>query len=74
MSCIDVQKNLIFNTVGGPHALAALAHLHKCTSCVHKVDSLRRIMTLLDEWKVPEPSFTFLRVLADKADGASLVG
>jgi hypothetical protein len=70
MNCTDVQKSLIFDTVDGPHAAAVLAHLHRCPDCAHKADSLRRIMALLDEWTVPELSFDFLRVLADKADGA----
>jgi hypothetical protein len=60
MNCTHVQKNLLVGMVGGRHAVEVLAHLRKCKGCVQKLDSLRRIMVLLDEWKVPEPSRYFL--------------
>ena len=44
--------------VGGSEVSGAevKAHLQSCAACSAEVESFRRTMALLDEWKAPEPS------------------
>jgi len=66
MNCKDVRENLIeLLAEGSPRAghradPAVAEHVHHCQPCAQELESLRKTMALLDEWKVPEPSPYFL--------------
>ncbi|HMF92225.1 MAG TPA: hypothetical protein VKL40_16385 [Candidatus Angelobacter sp.] len=66
MNCKDVRENLIellaeASPVAGHRADPAVAeHVRQCPACAQELESLRKTMALLDEWKVPEPSPYFL--------------
>ena len=66
MNCKDVRENLIellaeTSPVAGHRADPAVAeHVRQCAACSEELDSLRKTMALLDEWKAPEPSPYFL--------------
>lgn len=66
MNCKDVRENLIdllaeASPVAGHRADPAVAeHVRQCTVCAQELESLRKTMALLDEWKAPEPSPYFL--------------
>jgi hypothetical protein len=66
MNCEDVRENLI-ELLSGDSAASGhaadpeiAAHVRQCAACAGELDSLRRTMTLLDEWEAPEPSPYFL--------------
>src|SRR5215472_19308321 len=66
MNCKDVRENLIellaeTSPVAGHRADPAVAeHVRQCPACAQELESLRKTMALLDEWKAPEPSPYFL--------------
>ena len=65
MNCNHVRENLVeLLATGSPaesHADPALvAHVRECSACSQGLESLRKTMTLLDEWEAPEPSPYFL--------------
>jgi hypothetical protein len=66
MNCKDVRENLIellaeTSPVAGHRADPAVAeHVRQCAACSEELDSMRKTMALLDEWKAPEPSPYFL--------------
>ncbi len=66
MNCKDVRENLIEllaegSLRAGHRADPAVAeHVRQCPACAQELESLRKTMALLDEWKVPEPSPYFL--------------
>lgn len=66
MNCKDVRKNLIellaeTSPLAGHRADPAVAaHVRQCPACAQELESLRKTMALLDEWKAPEPSLYFL--------------
>lgn len=60
MNCNDVRENLMDVLAGEQSAPEVLAHLRECGSCSEELEGLRKTMSLLDEWKAPEPSPYFL--------------
>lgn len=66
MNCKDVRENLIellaeTSPLAGHRADPAVAeHVRQCPACAKELESLRKTMGLLDEWKAPEPSPYFL--------------
>jgi hypothetical protein len=58
MNCKEVREQLFELTApGAEQAGDALArHLAECAACAAELNSLRKTMALLDEWKAPEPS------------------
>jgi hypothetical protein len=66
MNCKDVRENLIellaeASPVAGHRADPAVAeHVRHCSVCAQELESLRKTVALLDEWKAPEPSPYFL--------------
>jgi hypothetical protein len=66
MNCKDVRENLIellaeTSPVAGHRADPDVAeHVRQCGACAQELESLRKTMTLLDDWKAPEPSPYFL--------------
>ena len=53
------------------------AHLESCTECAGKLEAFRQTMSLLDEWKTPEPSPYFdvrLRALLREESATQSVG
>lgn len=66
MNCKDVRENLIELLAEGSAASGHAAdpkiasHVRECAACAGELDSLRKTMTLLDEWEAPEPSPYFL--------------
>lgn len=66
MNCEDVRENLIELLAEGSPSSGhgadpqVAAHVRQCVACAGELDSLRRTMSLLDEWEAPEPSPYFL--------------
>jgi hypothetical protein len=66
MNCKDVRENLIellaeTSPLAGHRADPAVAeHVRQCPACSQELESLRKTMALLDEWKAPEPPPYFL--------------
>jgi len=66
MNCKDVRENLIellaetSPTAGHRADPAVTEHVRQCAACANELDSMRKTMALLDEWKAPEPSAYFL--------------
>jgi len=69
MTCKEVREYMLDaaqeNPVAGLHPSAPKAgapgtpldeHLRSCANCAGELESMRRTMALLDEWKAPEPS------------------
>jgi anti-sigma factor RsiW len=60
MKCNEVRENLIELLTAGPADPRMTAHLSQCGDCTRELASLRKTMSLLDEWEAPEPSPYFL--------------
>jgi hypothetical protein len=60
MNCNEVRENLIEMLSQAPGDPAVTAHVSECSSCAAELASLRSTMSLMDEWKAPEPSPYFL--------------
>jgi hypothetical protein len=58
MNCKDVREQLFdLTTPGAEQANDAVArHVADCAACAAELNSLRKTMALLDDWKAPEPS------------------
>jgi len=70
MNCKDVRENLMellaeTSPLAGHRADPAVTeHVRQCSACAQELESLRKTMSLLDEWKAPEPSPYFLTRLS----------
>jgi predicted anti-sigma-YlaC factor YlaD len=53
MNCDHVREHLLDLMVGEPGPGELRDHLKACGSCAAELDSMRRTMTLLDEWQAP---------------------
>jgi anti-sigma factor RsiW len=65
MNCNEIRENLIELLAQGPSPEgqadpALTAHVSQCRACAEELESLRKTMSLMDEWEVPEPSPYFL--------------
>src|SRR5258708_36741390 len=60
MNCNDIRENLIELLTDGPASPEIKAHVTHCSACAQELESLRKTMSLLDEWESPEPSPYFL--------------
>jgi anti-sigma factor RsiW len=60
MNCNDVRENLIELLTDGPADPQVTAHLSQCGACTEELASMRKTMSVLDEWEAPEPSPYFL--------------
>jgi hypothetical protein len=60
MNCRDVRENLIELLNDGQADPATATHVKECSACAGELESLRKTMTLLDEWEAPEPTPYFL--------------
>jgi anti-sigma factor RsiW len=58
MNCKDVREQLFdLTTPGAEQANDAVArHVAECSACAAELNSLRKTMAALDEWKAPEAS------------------
>jgi hypothetical protein len=58
MNCKEVREQLFELTAPGAAQASdeAARHVAECSACAAELNSLHRAMTLLDEWKTPEPS------------------
>jgi anti-sigma factor RsiW len=57
MNCRTIHEHLLDAALGNTAAPPEVeAHLAECRDCAGTVQSLRSTMSLLDEWKAPEPS------------------
>lgn len=63
MTCEEARRNLVESLLERNSDLAATAHIRKCGACARYLESLRKTLALLDEWKTPQPSAYFLRRL-----------
>ena len=57
MTCNEI-RDLMPDLAAGLSAATpdVSAHLQTCAGCAEKLEEFRQTMTLLDEWKAPEPS------------------
>src|SRR5258708_30141038 len=57
MTCNEI-RDLMPDLAAGLSAATpdVSGHLQTCAGCAEKLEEFRRTMTLLDEWKAPEPS------------------
>jgi len=60
MNCHDVRENLIELLAQGQADPALATHVKECGNCARELESLRKTMSLLDEWEAPEPTPYFL--------------
>lgn len=60
MNCKDVRENLIELLTDGPADPQMTTHVGQCSACTEELASMRKTMSLLDEWEAPEPSPYFL--------------
>jgi anti-sigma factor RsiW len=68
MNCEEIRERF-FDTPANPPDAAVQAHLAGCPECANAWSALHRTMSLLDEWKTPEPSpFFDSRLRAHLAD------
>ncbi len=58
MNCKDVREQLFDLTAPGAEQGndAVARHVAECAACAAELNSLRKTMALLGEWKAPEPS------------------
>lgn len=57
MKCEEVRERMPDVAAGFSDATAAESnHLASCTGCAEQFNAMRETMSLLDEWRVPEPS------------------
>jgi hypothetical protein len=77
MKCNEIRE-LMPDLAAGLNAVTPemKTHLDSCAECAGKLEAFRQTMSLLDEWKAPEPSSYFdvrlharLREEAQKASG-----
>jgi anti-sigma factor RsiW len=55
MNCNQVREHLL-DVEAGRTPPAVAEHLRACSACAAELASLRQTMSLLDDWRVPEPS------------------
>lgn len=60
MNCKDMRENLIELLTEGQADPAVATHVKECSACAGELESLRKTMSLLDEWEAPEPTPYFL--------------
>ena len=60
MNCNEVRENMIDVLAAGLAAPEVMEHFRQCSNCATELESMRKTMSLLDEWEVPEPSPYFL--------------
>lgn len=60
MNCKDIRENLIELLTEGQADPAVATHVKECSACAGELESLRKTMSLLDEWEAPEPTPYFL--------------
>jgi len=56
MNCKDINEQLMDVAIGVPVEAGVTEHLGTCSACGVRLESLRRTMSLLEEWNAPEPS------------------
>jgi len=60
MKCSDIKEMMVDMATGtGEPTPAMNEHLLGCLDCAGKLAGMRQTMTLLDEWKAPDPSTYF---------------
>jgi anti-sigma factor RsiW len=58
MKCEDIREQLL-DLAGAEPQGETKQHLASCPACAKQLGELRQTMSLLDEWKAPEPSAYF---------------
>jgi hypothetical protein len=56
MKCVEIGEQLMDMAMGLPSGLPAEEHVRACAACAARLEELRQTMSLLDEWRAPEPS------------------
>ena len=56
MTCKDIGESLMDMVAGLAPAPEVKEHLRTCGACAERLEGLRQTMSLLEEWKAPEPS------------------
>ena len=71
MNCKQVREEFFGLASGGTASPAVDEHVRHCATCAQQLAEFRATMSLLDEWKAPEPSPYFdarLRARLREAD------
>jgi len=53
MQCIEYREQM-FDVITGEAAPEVTAHFSSCRPCATELESMRKTMALLDDWKAPE--------------------
>ena len=71
MQCTEYREQL-FDVVTGEAAPEVTAHFTSCRDCAAELESMRKTMALLDEWKAPEDTSPYFmtRLMARVRDEA----
>ena len=71
MQCIEYKEQL-FDVVTGEASPEINAHFASCPDCAAELESMRKTMALLDEWKAPEDTTPYFmtRLMARVRDEA----
>jgi hypothetical protein len=56
MNCKQAEEHFLDLAAGAVAPVAVQSHLAQCTACADRVAGLLSTMSLLEEWKAPEPS------------------
>ncbi len=73
MQCTEYREQL-FEVVTGNAEPAATAHFTACPECAAELESMRKTMALLDEWKAPEDTSPYFmtRLMARMREEAAM--
>src|ERR1700751_1780706 len=52
----EIKELMLDAAMGGEGGPGLNEHLLACSACAGKLQEMRKTMSLLDEWQVPEPS------------------
>lgn len=79
MNCKEFRDHLLDLAAGEPGDARLREHLGACSACAAELDSLRKTMALLDEWKAPADTspyfYTRLRArMREEAPAAGWLG
>ncbi len=79
MQCTEYREQL-FDVVTGEATPDVAAHFTSCQACAVELESMRKTMTLLDDWKAPEDTSPYFmtrlmaRVREEGANAAPAAG
>ncbi len=72
MQCTEYKEQL-FDVITGEATPEVAAHFTSCRACAEELESMRKTMSVLDEWKAPEDTSPYFmtRLMARVRDEAA---